>query len=283
MTRSAVSVVVPLHGDGDYARRAATAFERLELAFGDELIVADNSDEGVAGAALGDIATVVRCPEVRSSYYARNAGAAEASGEWLLFIDADCVPASDLIAHYFDPPPSTQAGVVAGAIVGRAGQDSLLARYARDRNFLDQVDGMHAKGGAGAATGNLLVRRDAFEQVGGFADAIRSGGDVDLCWRLQDAGWELERRASAEVEHHHRDDIVSFLSMVARYGAGSRWLNERRPGAAPRWPLAAGLAGSVRDIAVHLARGRLEPAAFRAIDGLGLIAHNVGYRASNDP
>ena len=112
---------------------------------------------------------------------------------------------------------------------------------------------MHAKGGAGAATGNLLVRRAAFEEVGGFADGIRSGGDVDLCWRLQDAGWELERRPEATVEHHHRDDLGSFLAMVARYGAGSRWLNERRPGAAPRWPLATGLLGSARDIAAHLA------------------------------
>lgn len=225
----------------------------------------------------------MRCPELQSSYFARNAGAAVATGEWLLFVDADCVPAHDLIDRFFDPPPGERTGVVAGGIVGRVGQESLLARYARDRNFLDQVDGMHAKGGAGAATGNLLVRRSAFEDLDGFAEGIRSGGDVDLCWRLQDAGWALERRPAATVEHHHRDDFVSFLAMIARYGAGSRWLNQRRPGAAPRWPLGVGLAGSVRDVAGHLVRGRLEPAAFRAIDGLGLIAHNVGYRASNEP
>jgi hypothetical protein len=141
---------------------------------------------------------------------------------------------------------------------------------------------MHSSAGAGAATGNLLVRRSAFEGIGGFADGIRSGGDVDLCWRLQDAGWELDRQPAATVEHHHRDDLASFLGMVARYGAGSSWLNERRPGAAPRWPLVHGLIGSAWDIAGYLARGRLEPAAFRAIDGLGLIAHNVGYRASNE-
>ncbi len=281
--RPRVSVVVPLHGDQAYADRARAAFAQLELRDGDELIVADNNADPDAAASVREIATVVSCPELQSSYYARNSAAAAATGEWLLFVDADCVPASDLIDRYFASAPPERTGVVAGAILGRAGQDSLLARYARDRNFLDQVDGMHAKGGAGAATGNLLVRRAAFEEVGGFADGIRSGGDVDLCWRLQDAGWELERRPEATVEHHHRDDLGSFLAMVARYGAGSRWLNERRPGAAPRWPLATGLLGSARDIAVHLARGRLEPAAFRAIDGLGLIAHNVGYRASNDP
>ena len=282
MSRPPVSVVVPFRGDEAYAERTRDAFADLELGDRDELIVADNTARGVAGAVLGKTATVVSAPEQRSSYFARNAGAARAVGEWLLFVDADCVPAADLIDRFFDPLPDAPTGVVAGAIVGRADQDSLLARYARDRNFLDQIDGMHAKGGAGAATGNLLVRRAAFEEIDGFAKGIRSGGDVDLCWRLQDAGWALDRRPAAIVEHHHRDDIASFLAMVARYGAGSRWLNERRPGAAPRWPLASGLLGSTRDVAGHLVRGRFEPAAFRAIDGLGLIAHNVGYRASNE-
>ncbi len=280
--RPAVSVVVPLHGDRAYAERTRTAFADLELGQDDELIVADNTAGGVAGSVLGGLATVVHCPERQSSYHARNCGAAQAVGEWILFIDADCVPAAGLIDRFFVPTLSDRVGVIAGAIVGLANQDSLLARYARDRNFLDQVNGMHSSGGAGAATGNLLVRRSAFEEVDGFAGDIRSGGDVDLCWRLQDAGWELDRRPEATVEHHHRDDIASFLAMVARYGAGSAWLNERRPGAAPRWPLIGGLIGTGVDIAGCVVRGRLEPAAFRAIDGLGLIAHNVGYRTSNE-
>jgi GT2 family glycosyltransferase len=279
--RPAVSVVVPLHGDEAYARRARTAFAALELAPADELIIADNTEAGVAGPALSDIAAVVHAADERSSYFARNSGAAVAEGEWLLFVDADCVPVADLVDRYFAQPIGDRVGIVAGAIVGVENQDSLLARYARNRNFLDQVDGMHSSSGAGAATGNLLVRRRAFESIGGFARGIRSAGDVELCWRLQDAGWQLERRPEAVVEHRHRDDLASFLAMVARYGAGSSWLNERRPGSAPRWPLIS-LVGTGRDIAGHLVRGRYEPALFRAIDGLGLIAHNVGYRASNE-
>ena len=282
MSRPTVSVVVPLHGDRAYAEQAREAFTRLELGPADQLIVADNTEDGAAGPVLGGLAKVVRASDQRSSYYARNQGAAAATGEWLLFVDADCVPVRDLVNRYFAEPIDATVGAVAGAIVGLADQRSLLARYARDRNFLDQQDGMHSSSGAGAATGNLLVRRAAFEAIGGFADGIRSAGDVDLCWRLEDAGWTLDHRPKATVEHHHRDDLVSFLAMVARYGAGSSWLNQRRPGAAPRWPLVGGLIGSARDVAGHVARGRFEPALFRAIDGLGLIAHNVGYRASNE-
>ena len=83
-----------------------------------------------------------------------------------------------------------------GGIVGVADQDSLLARYARDRNFLDQAEGMHGSAGVAAATGNLLVRRRTFDELGGFAKGIRSAGDVDFCWRMRDA--RLDARAAAQ-------------------------------------------------------------------------------------
>ena len=281
-SRPAVSVIVPLHGDRAYAERTREGFAPLELGEADELIVADNTEEGVAAPALEGLARVVHASGQRSSYFARNAGAERAAGEWLLFCDADCVPVPDLLERYFAEPIDPGSGAVAGGIVGVVEQDSLLARYARDRNFLDQAEGMHGSSGVAAATGNLLVRRRTFDELGGFAEGIRSAGDVDFCWRMREAGWTLGQRPEARVEHHHREDLGSFLSMIARYGAGSRWLNERHPGVAPRWPLVHGLVGTAWDIGGHLVHRRFEPAAFRAIDGLGLVAHNLGYRASNE-
>ncbi len=128
-----------------------------------------------------------------------------------------------------------------------------------------------------------MVRRSAFDEVGGFAEGIRSGGDVDLCRRLQAAGWGFERRPGAAVAHHHREDLRSFLGMLARYGAGARWLNDRYPG------VVAALAAVARELAplraatrfATLAAGEREEAAFRLVDALGLVAHNVGYRRDN--
>jgi GT2 family glycosyltransferase len=281
--RPPVSVVVPFLGNDRDAASLSRALRRLRMEPRDELVVADNTANGVMIATAGADRRprVVHAASERSSYHARNAGARAVRGPWLLFMDADCEPVPGLLDAYFAAPIPNDCGALAGQILGDPEQRSLAARYARSRRIFDHALGLiRARDGA-AATGNLLVRRVAFEQVGGFAEGIRSGGDLDLCRRLRDSGWRIEFRERALVHHRHRESLPSLLGAIARYGAGARWLNERYPGSSPPWPLVGGLAGTARDVAGHLVKGDLEPAAFRAVDGLGLIAHRLGYRASN--
>ena len=224
---------------------------------------------------------VVPADGERSSYHARNAGASAAAGDWILFIDSDCVPHRGSARRLLRARRRRSGvGALAGAVPTDPSQDAFLARYADDRGFLDQEDGLHTAGDA-AATANLLVRRAAFDAVGGFEEGIRSGGDVDLCRRLQARGWSIERRPGAAVHHIHRESLADLMGSIARYAAGARWLNERYPGTAPRWPLVHGLALCTRDITLDLARLRFERAAFRGVDALGMFAHVIGYSRSN--
>ena len=280
MARPPVSLVVPFRGDAEGAERLVSSLTALDLGEGDEIIVADNTDHGVVEEGAG--VSVVRATAEKSSYHARNAGAAAArEGErWLVFVDSDCVPRADLLDAYFDPEPSDSVGALAGAVISDPNQTHFLARYASDRGFLDQEGGVHTAENA-AATANLAVRRAAFDEIGGFSEGIRSGGDVDLCRRLVAGGWQIERRPRALVKHLHRESLPDLLSAIARYAAGARWLDERYPGSAPQWPLVPGLIGAAKDAAKSLARLRFEEAAFRGVDALGLVAHVVGYRRSN--
>lgn len=287
-----MSVVVPFRGDPKAARQALTSLSRLELTTGDELIVADNSGEGAVALAVesgrqrirggGDQVRVVQATAERSSYHARNAGASAARGEWLLFLDADCAPSAGLLDAYFAEPVPGRCGAIAGQILGDPEQRSLASRYARSRHLFDHARGLIRAEDGAAAGGNLLVSRAAFARLGGFTEGIRSGGDLDLCRRLRLGGWSLEFRPAALVHHRHRETLPSLLGAVARYGAGARWLNRRYPGSSPRWPLVQGLGGAACDAASAAARGRWEPAVYRGIDGLGLIAHNLGYLTANE-
>ncbi len=258
------------------------ALRFLDIQDGDELIVADNTGGGNAGWIAADGIRVVRAARERSAYHARNEGARLAAADWILFLDADCRPAPRLLAAYFDLPIADDCGVLAGQILGEPQQGSFAARYARSRNLFDHAEGLIRASGGGAAAGNLLVRRRAFEQIGGFTEGIRSGGDLDLCRRLDAGGWTLEFRSEALVHHRHRATLPSLLGAVARYGAGARWLNERYPGSSPPWPLRYGLAGAARDIAGRLRERQVGEAVFRGVDGLGLVAHRLGYATSNE-
>ncbi|MET0305820.1 MAG: glycosyltransferase family A protein, partial [Solirubrobacterales bacterium] len=122
--RPSVSVVIPFRGDARDAAGLGASLETGPFDGAGEVIVADNSDDGAA-VGLPPPVLVVPARTERSSYHARNAGAGAAAGDWLLFVDADCVPPPDLIGRYFAEPIGERCGAVAGGIVGVADQDSL--------------------------------------------------------------------------------------------------------------------------------------------------------------
>ena len=106
MSRPAVSVVMPFAGDAAAAAAAVASLRSLVVVDGDELILSDNS--GVAGAVEGVV--VVDAAGERSPAHARNVGAARAGGEWILFLDADCVPAPGLLDAYFAASDRSRCG-----------------------------------------------------------------------------------------------------------------------------------------------------------------------------
>jgi GT2 family glycosyltransferase len=276
--RPPVSVIVPFHGDEAAASDTMHALRALELRDGDELIVADNTAGGVLAARHAE---GFRTAVTRQPYSARNEAAARARGEWLLFTDADCRPRADMLDAYFDPPPGDGVGALAGEIVATTQGTTLAQRYAADRRLLSSELFLAHPFKPMGVTANLLVRRTAFAAIGGFAEGIRSGGDADLCWRLQDAGWAIDHRPRAIVAHEHRATVRALLRQAARTAAGTRWLEARHPGF-------HATAGSGRRAARALAgtvgwplRGKPERGAFKAIELLVIATEHLGRLAGN--
>jgi cellulose synthase/poly-beta-1,6-N-acetylglucosamine synthase-like glycosyltransferase len=76
---------------------------------------------------------------------------------------------------------------------------------------------------------NLLVRRSAFLAARGFDDSMHVGEDVDLTWRLRDAGWTIAYLPVGRVLHEHRSTVRSFMSRRFDYGTSEGQLQRLHP------------------------------------------------------
>ncbi len=282
-SRPSVAVVVPFLGTGTEARALVDAVAVLSFRPGDSVVLVDNGPSGVPWPPLPAGVELVRAPARRSSYHARNAGAAHARGEWILFIDADCRPSATLLDDYFATAPAAGTGLLAGEVEGVAGDDGMVARWLVARRHLAVAPQLTRDAVPVAGTANLMIRREAWSQLGGFAE-VSSGADYELCVRAAAAGWGLEYRPRAAVVHVHSGGVRAALARAGRYGAGQAWLHRLHPGAAapPRASRAA--ARAVAGWGWWTLTGRFERGAFKALDGAWEAAFAWGWRrGSNSP
>lgn len=284
MTRPAVTVILPFSGDASDAERMIRAMRAITLSPADELLLIDNSSPPRLSA--DDVPSgwrVVIAGDERSAYYARNIGAALARREWLLFTDADCAPDAAILDAYLEQEPGSRCGAIAGGIKPALEQTAFLARWAQWRAILDQRHGTGHPFRPFASTANLLVRRAAFEEAGGFCEGIRSAGDADLCWRLQELGWELEERPAALIRHRHRERLGDLVHQAMRYGRGRAWLGRRFPQCPPSTGVARQILRALAAVPFHALRGNLERAGFRAVDASFALAMALARPLTNRP
>jgi len=181
------------------------------------LTVDDGSSPPLTGAAI-------RLEPNRGPAAARNAARQRIDTPLVVFLDADVVTPgttwlAELLWHFDDP----RVGLVAPRVLGER------------RSPLDLGDeparvsaGTRVSYVPGAA---LVVRVDAFDAIGGFDERLRFGEDVDLVWRLDEAGWRCRYDPSVSVWHEPRSTLRERLRQHAGYGTSAAPLAMRHPGA----------------------------------------------------
>ena len=193
-----VSIVIPAFNEerliGETLRqvRAASAsFTRL--GWETETIVCDNnSTDRTAEIARESGAKVVFEPENQIAR-ARNSGAAAATGDWLIFVDADSHPSPELFAEVAE---QIQGGrCLAGGVTVRLDHDSLVARCGlRLWNGLSRWRRL-------LAGSFIFVEALAFRKIGGFSQEMYVAEELDLSLRLQ--ALAREQRREIVILHQH--------------------------------------------------------------------------------
>lgn len=277
--RPPVAVIVPFKGSRDDAKRVSDQLLGLKRGPDDELIIADNNGSDAATSGLG--VTVVRADRIASSYYARNTGASFASAPWLLFVDSDCILPPTLIDDFGLDDVPDDCGIVAGELEAAREQTEFVAAYERSRGHLEVEQHMQMGPHPAGITANLMVRRDALDALGGFVE-VRSGADLEFCWRAQDAGWGLVFQPRACVEHLHTSRVRDLLRKARRYGPGQAWVNDLYPGSSPPPKVGRSLTRAVAGAVAFPLLLQPRRGAYKALDGLWIASYAFGYRRGDN-
>lgn len=157
---------------------------------------------------------------------ARNVGVSNATGEWILFNDSDCIPTNTLLTGYLE----TNNGSVAYAGNIKALEKSKLAKYYDSQEILLPLK-IYDESGIGIPqyliTANALVWRKAFVEIDGFNEEIEIAGgeDIDLGLRLSQIG-NLSYALKSVTLHDFNDGLIGFCKRFKRYGKGNRFIEK---------------------------------------------------------
>lgn len=77
-------------------------------------------------------------------------------------------------------------------------------------------------------TANAAFRRETLLKVGGFDPQLKTAEDVDLTYRISQAGYELWFEPGAKVVHHHRSTLKGLLKQWYDYGLYHPFLARKR-------------------------------------------------------
>ena len=152
-------------------------------------------------------------------------GAAAATGEWLAFLDDDAYPAPGwleaAVPHFDNPrvwavggpgvtPPNDDFRAQASGWTYASWIVSGPARFRYVPGRSRAVDDHPSM--------NLMLRRSAFQAVGGFDSAFYPGEDTKLCLELVHRGGMIRYEPGALVYHHRRPVMHGHLRQIAHYG-----------------------------------------------------------------
>jgi GT2 family glycosyltransferase/SAM-dependent methyltransferase len=282
-TSPLLSIVVPVHGKWDYTRACLASIEAHRPTVPFEVLVVDDAspDRTAELVAASPGVRLVRTQRNEGFVGACNLGASQARGAYLLFLNNDTEVQPGALDALLDAADSDdRIGLVGAMLVYPDGRlqesggiiwaDGSGWNYGRDRDagspeFSVRRDVDYCSGAA------ILVRRDLFDQVGGFDQRYAPAyyEDTDLAFAIRATGHRIIIEPRAVVVHHegvsHGTDLTSGVKRFQKINR-AQFVDKWASALADHLPAAS-------ELNVWLARQR-GPAGHRG--GLVLVAdHQV--------
>ena len=145
---------------------------------------------------------------------ARNLGAKAASGEVLLFLDDDCEAQENWVHENLEEVANEGVGAASGMIAGKS--NGRISRAVDFANFSRCQ--MPERQERPLCTATFAIRKEVFEQVGGFDEGMKVHEDIDMCHRLELAGYQTIYQPRVKVLHDHGRETLGALMRYLYYG-----------------------------------------------------------------
>jgi glycosyltransferase involved in cell wall biosynthesis len=183
-----------------------------------ELILVDNgSTDGSYEKILADYGTRAQILQVKGVPVSavRNFGVRAAKGDYLSFIDSDCIVPRDYFHQAIRAFESTDLDATGS-----------MCEIPSAPRWIEQTwHGLHKRDADGYVhylnSGNFIIRRTAFQAVGGFNEHLVTGEDAELCQRLRVAGFKVyECQAVRAVHLGNPKSLRAFFKRNAWHALG---------------------------------------------------------------
>jgi glycosyltransferase involved in cell wall biosynthesis len=213
-TSPSVSVVIAVFNGERFVAEAIESVFAQDHRPLEVVVVDDGSTDASANVARSFEDVLLLRQGNEGPAAARNAGVARSSGELITFLDADDRMASGRITTQVR---RLEAARTVGCVLMR--QDVVLEPPMAVPSWLRPFDDRDDL--VGGLMSTAMVRRETFMAVGGFDGSYRLCEDVDLLFRLREAGTVIEILPTVGVHRRiHRDnashDVASMRSALSR-------------------------------------------------------------------
>jgi GT2 family glycosyltransferase len=223
-----VSVVVCSYNGGRTLAESLRSLRALDYPDYEVIVVDDGSTDDTR-------AVLASFPDVRAIHQpnrglsaARNVGLHAATGAIVAYTDSDCFADPGWLTHLVyqlersgaaavgGPNLTPEDGWLAACVAAAPGQPTHVLE---SDQTAEHIPGC-----------NMAIRREALEAIQGFDPQFRKAGDdVDVCWRLQQAGFWITFAPGAFVWHHRRQGTRAYFRQQAGYGEAEALLQLKHP------------------------------------------------------